>query len=215
MLNCKLLFFENNGRASIIRNLLQMSNTKFENTYVSWEEWPKIRPTTDNSFLPQLEIDGKVFSNSVATNIYLAKKINPELLGSTPEEEYQILQIFMSDSDIIPETFKLTFPDPDESEETKLKNHQNLLDVISVFFTSWQKKYIKNGSGKFYIGNKLTLADFWFVHFIYHLGRTIIHNFGKDLEQSFPIMMKYIDGLIDEEPFKTFFKSDLYLKGIV
>lgn len=214
MSKIKFSFFENNGRASIVRNLLHMSKTEFENVYISWEEWPKIRPTTDNGFLPQLEIDGKVFSNSIATNYYLAKKINPELLGKTPEEEYQILQIFMSDPEILPEIFKLAFPDPDESEETKLKNQINLVDVVSVYFTSWEKKYIKNGSGKFYLGNNLSLADFWFVHFIYHVGRNILPNFGKDMEKIFPVMMNYIDKLAEEEPFKSYFNSNLYLKGV-
>ena len=96
----KLYYFNGNGRAMVIRAILEYSKAKWEDIKVSNEEWPKMKSSSQCEYgqLPVLEYNGKTYSQSHAIELYLGKKFN--LYGSSIDDEYQINSLLDSFDDL-------------------------------------------------------------------------------------------------------------------
>lgn len=90
MSSCKLTYFNSQALAEAIRFLLHYGKIEFEDIRVDFEkDWPSYpKDTLPLSQLPILEIDGKVFYQSIAICRYLAKKVG--LAGTNALEDYEI-----------------------------------------------------------------------------------------------------------------------------
>lgn len=156
----KVYYFPGNGRAANLRAMLTYSNANWENILVQFSEWPELKKTGRFEFgqMPGLEINGKMYSQTIAIEILLARKL--ELMGSNAEEEYQIISLIASREDIGPKLRPLMFP----NEEEKTRKDEILKNVIEVdlpfFLTIFEKRFETTG-GKYFIGGKISLADFF------------------------------------------------------
>ena len=153
-----LHYFGVNGRGAMPRAILTYAKANWTNDIIKKEDWPKIKKSElcEYEFLPVLEVDGKKYCESVAVNCYLAEKFN--LMGRNPEENYQILNLLgtFDDFNVQFRPYRLC---EDESKKPELK--QKAVDRLKFFIAKFEKKYVELGKGKYFLGDKLSLADFY------------------------------------------------------
>ena len=151
-----LHYFGVNGRGAIPRAILTYAKANWTNDIIKREEWPKIKKSavSEFEFLPVLEVDGKQQCESIAINTYLAEKFN--LMGKNPEENYQIYNLLTTFDD-----FNVDFGPyrrcQDESKKPELKKKAS--DRLKFFIQKFEKRYVELGKGKYFLGDKFTLAD--------------------------------------------------------
>ncbi len=212
--NVTLHYFPLNGRALLPRMILYHSKVNFENKQIPFDKWPQIQQTMELKFVPQLEINGVVYSQQHTICLVLAKKIGG-LLGTTNEDEFQINWLFNCTNDINTYISKLAKPGEEDKDPLVAKrNLDDAVDCVSLFLSVIQNKYVANKEGKFFLGDQLSLADFWLVSIV---GFFILNFLGKQLgdvaKKSGPKVVGLVNRLYKEEPFKSFFESELYIKG--
>jgi len=151
-----LHYFGGNGRAVIARALLTYVKADWTNDLIKHEDWPKIKAgdLCEYGQLPVLEVDGKKYCESHAINLYLAEVFN--LMGKDVEENYQIRNILFAFEDYMGPIWGYLFcPDQSKKEELKKKAEEKL----RFFFEKFEKRYVSLGKGKYFLGDKFTLAD--------------------------------------------------------
>ena len=79
-------------------------------------------------------------------------------MGKTPDENYQIFNLLetFDDFNVQFRPYRLC---EDESKKPELK--QKAIDRLKFFIAKFEKKYIELGKGKYFLGDRLTLADFY------------------------------------------------------
>ena len=153
-----LHYFGVNGRGAVPRAILTCGKADWTNQTIKKEDWPKIKKSElcEFEFLPVLEVDGKKYCESLAINTYLAEKF--DLMGRNPDENYQIYNLLTTFDD-----FNVQFRPyrlcEDESKKPELK--QKAVDRLKFFIAKFEKKYVELGKGKYFLGDKLSLADFY------------------------------------------------------
>ena len=201
----RLTYFNLNGLGALSRLLLTHGNVDFEDIRLSFEEWPKVKETLDFKFLPCLEIDGVQYSESIAINFYLAKKIG-NLLGKTPEDEHAILATLCSWSDFGAKVVTRAFGKGDQNENT-----EGLLSGLSKVAPGLEALYTRNGSGKYFLGDTLSLADFYLAY-VFGLGFFSKDSFSDAAEvfkKHAPKLSTAIEGLIKSDTFTKLFEKAL------
>jgi glutathione S-transferase len=153
-----LHYFGANGRGAIPRAMLTYAKANWTNDIIKKEDWPKIKKSElcEYEFLPVLEVDGKKYCESIAIDSYLAEKFN--LMGKNADENYQIFNLLgtFDDFNVQFRPYRLC---EDESKKPELK--QKAVDRLKFFIAKFEKKYVELGKGKYFLGDKLTLADFY------------------------------------------------------
>ena len=151
-----LHYFGGNGRAMIARAVLSYVKADWTNVLIKKEDWPKIKTSglCEYEQVPVLEVDGKKYCESQAINLYLAEVFN--LMGKDAEENYQITNLLMAFDDFMKPIVEFLFcPDQTKKEELKTKAEEKL----RFFFGKFEKRYVDLGKGKYFLGDKFTLAD--------------------------------------------------------
>ena len=151
-----LHYFAGNGRAVITRAILTYVKADWTNDLINREDWPKLKKSGLCEFeqVPVLEVDERKYCESMAINLYLAETF--DLLGKDVEENYQINNLLMSFDDFnkpIYEYFRCT----DEAKKPELQ--KAALDKLKFFVGKFEKRYLDLGQGKYFLGDKFTLAD--------------------------------------------------------
>ena len=151
-----LHYFAGNGRAAIARAILSFAKADWTNVLIKKEDWPKIKKSGSCEFeqVPVLEVDEKKYSESYAINLYLAEVF--KLMGKDPEEDYQIRNVLFAFEDYMIPIGKAIFS-PDESKKDELKKAAE--EKLKFFVGKFEKKYVDLGKGKYFLGDKFTLAD--------------------------------------------------------
>ena len=151
-----LHYFAGNGRAVIARALLTYAKADWTNDLIKHEDWPKIKKSGLCEFeqVPVLEVDGKKYCESHAINLYLAEVFN--LMGKDAEENYQIRNVLMAFDDYMAPIWAALFC-KDEAKKPELQKAAE--EKLKFFFGKFEKRYVDLGKGKFFLGDKFTLAD--------------------------------------------------------
>jgi glutathione S-transferase len=211
----KLYYFETNFRAQIIRALLNWSKVDWEDIKLTKEEFKdmKEKGIFNETFqqLPILEYKNNMFSQSHSIEIYLAKKFR--LLGLSIEEEFEILTIIFLISDLSSKLISILVPSNKEEEDNQIENLKSFTaEFLPTALKSLENTLIRlneNDEGNnYFIGKKLSLADFAFGTFYYQL---FFHPLRKDLllpigREHSPKLMRYIENLVDKE-FKEYYEK--------
>ena len=151
-----LHYFPLNGRAIIARAILTYAKADWKNETIKMEDWPKSKKSGlwEYEQLPVLDVDGKKYSQSHAINIYLGETFN--LMGKDKEEHYQIINVLIAFEDYtLPIWDAMYNPDPSKKAELKPKAEEK----FKFFLGKFEKKYVDLGKGKYYLGDKFSLAD--------------------------------------------------------
>ena len=151
-----LHYFAVNGRAAISRAILTYAKADWTNILINREDWPTIKKSGLCEFeqVPVLEVDGKKMCESNAINLYLGETFN--LLGKDSEENYQIYNLLMTHEDL-GKPLSEFMSCKDESKKNELK--QKIVEKLNFFLGKFEKRYIELGKGKYFLGDKFTLAD--------------------------------------------------------
>ena len=151
-----LHYFGGNGRAAIARAILSYAKADWTNDLIKREDWPKIKTSglCEYEQVPVLEVGEKKYCESNAINLYLGEKF--DLLGKDAEENYQINNLLMAAEDYSKVAMAL-YLCTDESKKPELK--KNAENKLKFLFTRFEKRYVDLGKGKYFLGDKFTLAD--------------------------------------------------------
>ena len=182
----KLHYFAINGRAVIPRAILSYAKADWENSLIQKVDWPKIKKSglCEYEQLPILEVDDKKYSQSQAINLYLGETF--KLMGKDIEEKYQITNLLMTFPDFIGPMYTWIFC---QEEEKKPELHKAAEDKLNFFIGKFEKKYVDLGKGKYYLGDKFTLADIFLATVVpsaidgLHLKENPCKTFGPNLDE--------------------------------
>lgn len=120
------------------------------------EEWPALKKSGKCEFeqVPVLEYKGKCYAQSLAIDYFLARKFN--LLGKDDEENYQIDSLMCCFEDISVPIWKFMFcQNKDEAKTLK----EQALEKYKFFLHKIEARYVANGKGKYFLGDRFTLCD--------------------------------------------------------
>jgi glutathione S-transferase len=204
----KLHYFPVNGRAVAIRAILTYTGAKWEDKRIYGEEWNTLKQSgnLDYGQMPALEVDGKWFVQSTAIEVYLAKKFN--LLGDTDEDLYEILNLLGTRDDIGKSLGPLLFP----TEEQKSKKEEIVADlkdnVLPKWLQAWEKKYVAK-HGKYFLGDKFTLADIFVTCFgenLFNIKSRKEMGFDAVLTKHAPKLAAHIENIKNNE-LASYFKN--------
>ncbi len=153
-----LHYFGINGRAVIPRAILTYAKANWTNAVVKQEDWPKLKTSglCEYEQLPVLEVDGKKLCESQAINLFLGETF--KLMGKNPEENYQITNLLMTFDDYMGQVFGVLFC-PDEAKKAELRTKAQ--EKVKFFLGKFEKRYVDLGKGKYFLGDKFTLADIY------------------------------------------------------
>lgn len=197
-----LHYFKVNARGSMARGILSYAKANWEDHYIDFNEWKeKYKPRKEfceYGQLPILEYKGKFYAQSMAIELFLAKKF--KLLGDNDEEEYEINNLLCSFEDY----FGLIH---DMTDATKQKTY----DKTRQYFKVYEEKHLKHFNekkGKYYFANdKFTLADVYFGCLVKSILRRVPEI---NLEKEFPVLDKLIKSY-EDGPLKEYYEKH-YLK---
>ena len=153
MENIKLTYFIQNGRVGLIRAMLCYKKVPIENIMLSLEEWKTKKQDYEFHQLPQLEVNGKKLTQTIAICLYLAKQLN--LYPKDIYLQYHVDSLLAVRDDITPLYRKLKYK-LNKEEDTKAYKEQ-----MALYLQRIEKRYEELGSGKYYLGNEISVADFF------------------------------------------------------
>ena len=178
MENVKLIYFNANGRVGLIRAMLGYKNIPFENIMYTMEEWPSKKDNYEFKQLPQLEVNGKKLTQTIAICLYLARQL--DLYPKDVYLQYHVDSLLACRDDITKLYRKVWGKEANEEEYKQYK------EMIILYLKRIEERYKELGSGKYYLGNDLSVADFF-------LG-CMFKEFC-DLVKEEDIMKKYAPGI--------------------
>ncbi|DAZ93226.1 TPA: hypothetical protein N0F65_005080 [Lagenidium giganteum] len=148
----KLIYFDGPGRAEFARLAFAFGNVPFEDARVTGEQFGALKPSLPLGQVPAVEVDGKTFSQSIATARYAAK-----LSGAYPSDPLKALRV-----DMVIDTFVdvtniiVDIKWVEKNEDAKAAKTKKLLEeTLPKTFTALEKMI----DGKFFAGDEITLAD--------------------------------------------------------
>ena len=149
----KLSYFDATGKAELTRLCFAYGELKFEDFRFTREEFPALKETYPTKQAPVLEVDGVMYSQSIAIARYVAKQV-----GLYPKDDLLALKADMvvdTLTDVVNAAMKVLFGSQDGTpeRETMMKN---LLDVQMPKYYGSLNALV---SGKFFCGDSPTYAD--------------------------------------------------------
>ena len=202
-------YFPNNGRACNIRALLSVSKAKWENEIIEMKDWPAVKATGkyEGGMVPALEVNGKLLSQTPAIELYLARTFG--LMGSNVEEEYQITNILGVRDDSFKNIFQVLMPNEEQkaNQEGIIKNMKETM--FPALLKNLERRFIENGAGKYFVGNKLTLADIFLANtFAQFFESQMLKQFFSDLPEQYAPKISAMIKALKQADLKEYFEKD-------
>ena len=153
MENVKLIYFNANGRVGLIRAMLSYKKIPFENIMYTMEEWPSKKDNYEFKQLPQLEVNGKKLTQTIAICLYLARQL--DLYPKDIYLQYHVDSLLACRDDITRLYRKVW------GKEATKEEYKQYKEMIILYLKRIEERYKELGSGKYYLGNDLSVADFF------------------------------------------------------
>ncbi|CAG5129348.1 unnamed protein product [Candidula unifasciata] len=150
----KLTYFDAAGRAEILRLLLTYAGKEFEDNRISRDKWPEIKPTTPFGQVPVVEIDGKVFGQTVAIANFFASEFG--LYGKTNLDRLRIDQLVQLIEDFVQEVGKV-YREPDEAKKAELE--KKVKEEAAPKYLGFIEKMLNENKGQRLLGDSDTYGD--------------------------------------------------------
>ncbi|XP_011662551.2 glutathione S-transferase 1 [Strongylocentrotus purpuratus] len=212
MPNYKLTYFDARSRGEPSRMLFHLVGQKYEDIRYDFEgeEWPKIKGDRKRfplGQLPVLDVDGKLLTQSRAIYRYIARQFPGDYYGKNNVESSRIDEILGIVADIeiaITPAFESTDAAKREAEHVKCRD--------GTMKPSWDfiSESLKKGEGKYFIGNRLTLADVVIFNIIdFFLDSSV----GlKTYFEPYPTLVKFYESIKNDSPLTQYLKDRQYTK---
>ncbi|XP_012944480.1 glutathione S-transferase 1 [Aplysia californica] len=152
--NLKISYFNAKGRAELSRLVLAAAGKKYEDFRFKGDEWPQHKAKTPFGQSPTLEVDGKVYGQSIAIATYLAREFG--FYGKTNLDGLAIDQYVQLLPDVLQTAVK-AFMEKDEAKKAEIWKTFKETDCPK-FLGFYEEGLKQNGTG-FLVGNQLSLAD--------------------------------------------------------
>ncbi|XP_059150767.1 S-crystallin SL11-like isoform X1 [Physella acuta] len=150
----KLIYFNGRGRAELCRLLFVLAGQDFDDVRIQDTDWPAFKATTPFGQLPILEVNGKIFTQSLALATYLAREFGYH--GNNNLESLAIEQVVCLTQDLVNKAL-LVFHELDPGRKNELRN--NFLNaIVPEYLKHFQKLLRESGTG-YFVGDQMTLAD--------------------------------------------------------
>ena len=189
----KLHYFDIHGRAEPIRLLLKHAQIPFEDIRFQQADWPPLKESGKFEFkqVPVLELEnGTRLSQSISILRYLGRSY-----GYYPQDDEMA---YLVDS-IIEDIHDCFIPlgpiaiEKDEAKKAILVNEW--MQKLKEHFQIYENRLKMNKMSKdFIVGNKWTIADFYFMGFAFSILRqpAFMERINIALEKT-PFFAKYLD----------------------
>ena len=151
MENIKLTYFNVNGRVGLLRAMLCYKKVPFENKMITMEEWPSKKNDYEFHQLPELEVNGKKMTQTIAISLYLARQLN-----LYPKDIY--LQYHVDSLLAIRDDITMLYRKIKQKNEEDYKAYKEL---IKLYLEKIEKRYEELGAGDYYLGKEISVADFF------------------------------------------------------
>jgi glutathione S-transferase len=162
----KLRYLNLNARGATARAILYYKKVPFEDLRISSDEWAKLKKTGQFEFdqLPQLEINGKTYHQSIAINQLLGKKY--DLFGRDQEEDYLTTSAMCAYEDIRKGYFDCMFP---KNEEHKKEADKAFCEIHGPYFLKrFEKRFLTQG-GKYFASDRFSLGDIFVTCYFHNI----------------------------------------------
>ncbi len=151
MENIKLTYFNVNGRVGLLRAMLCYKKVPFENKMLTMEEWPNKKNDYEFHQLPELEVNGKKLTQTIAISLYLARNLN-----LYPKDIY--LQYHVDSLLAIRDDITILYRKIKQKNEEDYKAYK---EMIKLYLDRIEKRYEELGAGDYYLGKEISVADFF------------------------------------------------------
>ena len=151
MESIKLTYFNVNGRVGLLRAMLCYKKVPFENKMITMEEWPSKKNDYEFHQLPELEVNGKKLTQTIAISLYLARQLN-----LYPKDIY--LQYHVDSLLAIRDDITILYRKIKQKHEEDYKAYKEL---IKLYLEKIEKRYEELGAGDYYLGKEISVADFF------------------------------------------------------
>ncbi|CAG5117475.1 unnamed protein product [Candidula unifasciata] len=188
--NMKLIYFDGRGRAEVSRLILALAGqerTIYRFILLSLSGTPFGQ-------LPVIEIDGKLFGQSIAIATYLAREFG--FYGQSNLDGLLIDQAVQLGMDLL----RVGFGAFMESDETKKAELTKTLKEVEVpkFYGFFEKLLKESGTG-YFVGNSLTLADIFVRDVEYNISSRDVAT-----ADGFPLLQDLIKKVDTNERIKAY-----------
>ncbi|KRT81981.1 Glutathione S-transferase [Oryctes borbonicus] len=195
-MSVKLTYFDIRGLGEPIRYLLKYSGINFEDDRISFDDWPKLKPSMPFGQMPLITEGARSCHQSVVIGRYIAKRA--KLTGSNDWEDLEIDAVVDTVNDLRQKIGAYYFESNPEHKE-RLK--ATLLNETIPFYMQRLENIAQENSGYLAV-RKLTWADFFFAAIIdlmsYFSGMDLLKDRPylqtiKNKVDNLPAIKKWID----------------------
>nr|XP_054773686.1 glutathione S-transferase 1-like [Lytechinus pictus] len=203
----KLTYFDGRARGEPARMLFALAGQKYEDIRYGFEgqEWPQIKGDRKRfplGKLPVLDVDGQLLTQSRAIYRFLARRFPGDYYGKNDDERAQIDVILGIVADIeIAITPAYETPDAARREADFVKGRDGTLKPCYEFFS----QSLQKAGGKYFVGNRMTLADLVIFNLIDFFMDSIIGL--KTYFGPYPDLVKYYETIKNDSPLTGYLKS--------
>lgn len=156
------------------RLIFVVAGVDFEDVRIPDDKWQSLKPKMPFGMLPILEVDGQVICQSKAIARFLAHRFG--LVGKTDMENVRLDMIVECLEDSNAPIVKM-FLEPDLTKRAALKKMYAEVQMPEHYRNLENMLKANKGGDGFFIGDKLTWADLYFIHIC---TRAPIHNIHLD-----------------------------------
>ncbi|KAJ8715261.1 hypothetical protein PYW08_005242 [Mythimna loreyi] len=188
-------YFDVKGWGEQCRLLLTYGGEEFEDHRFTHEQWPEFKPMTPFGQAPVIEIDGKMYAQSLAISRYLGRKYR--LVGDTPEDALEIDQNVDLLIDLILKAGQI-YREPDAARKESLYA-EAIKNVFPDYLERLNSIFSKN-NGHIALG-KLTWGDF-VVAGSFDALKMVLPM--PDIEKKYPAFQKVIDNVYSIPSIKAY-----------
>jgi len=202
-----------NGRGALIKCMLEVSKTPYTAKNYEFPEWGSMEKpveTFEYCQLPVVEMNGKVYNQSLACELLLGKKLG--FAGDNDDETYEVTNIIAGKEDWIFKIYPVLF----NVDQTKLEQNFEEInkDLLSYILPIYERK-VTIKKGKYVVNNKITLADIFLTYTYLLLTQSGFKGKLNDsLNKYAPNFCSYCKGLATNE-LKDYFETGSYVKDAV
>ena len=183
----KLTYFAMKGMGEVMRLAMVLGDIDFEDRRIEFEKFDELKETGLLPFgqMPVLEVDGKVYSQSLAILRYLGK-----LTGMYPddfEEAMYVDEVLSAVKDICNKIFG---PEPLSEKERKVARESFLENELDQFVGGLERlAKAKSISDTWICGDAVSVADIFLYVTIGHITNGLVQFIPTDLFEKFPRLM--------------------------
>ncbi|XP_003727717.1 S-crystallin SL11 [Strongylocentrotus purpuratus] len=188
----KLEYFNLRGRAELSRLLMAQADMKYEDVRLSFADWGTAKGNQEKyplGFLPVLEEDGKVISQSMTIARHLAREFG--MAGQNEEEMVMIDMICETCNELLSKMIEIALMQG-EAKPNAVKEFTEVKSLLPMKnITTWLEM---NGKGNgYFVGEKMSVADLFVFSIMEHLAGKYPNILTKH-----PLLQAFYERMIKE-----------------